>query len=281
MAGERDCDVCGARMKTRDRWTWRCPDCHFMASNLAAGGGTGVAGLEALRRQNYETILDRLAVQRPLRGLRLLEVGSAWGWFLQAAEARGMIARGIEPEAANVHLATQEHLAVDHGLFPQDLTDRGPYDLIVFNDVFEHLPNPVAMLAVTEVLLASDGMVVINLPSSRGVMFRVARLLDRGGVHGPHERLWQRGFESPHVSYFAPRNLELLATRHTALTVTDQFALPAVSRRGLRARVRASHRGPVGLGLLATVWLASFLLRWLPSDIEVMVLRSAAHADGA
>lgn len=275
MANERECYVCGERMSTRNGWTWRCSGCHFMASNLAPGGGTGVPGLEALRRQNYETILDRLERRRPLRGLRLLEVGSAWGWFLQAAEARGMVARGIEPEEANVRLATEEGLAVDHGLFPQDLTERGPYDLIVFNDVFEHLPEPAAMINVTETLLAPGGMVVINLPSSRGVMFRVAQLLERVGRPGPYERLWQRGFDSPHVSYFTPRNLQLLATRHTALAPVDRFALPAVSRRGLRARIGASHRGVVGGGLLATLWLASFILKWLPSDIEVLVLRQA------
>ena len=161
-----------------------------MASTLEPGGGTGVDGLEAMRRQNYEVLLDRLARTRPLAGLRVLEVGSAWGWFIEAVGARGAFAQGIEPERVNVDLYRERGLGVQHGFFPDDLADRGPYDLIVFNDVFEQLPDPAAAGAAVESLLRPGGLVVVNLPSNRGALFRLASLLERLGVAGFYERLW-------------------------------------------------------------------------------------------
>ena len=122
-------------------------------------------------------------------------------------------------------------------------------------------------------LLKPDGLVVLNLPSSRGFLFRVASFLERLGYVAPWERLWQRGFASPHVSYFAPGNLERLAALHTDLRVVDRFRLPSVSRRGLRERIAASHDGVLGVVLFAMTWFASFLLPLLPSDIEVTVLQ--------
>jgi len=265
-------------MRRRNAWVRACPACGFLASDLEPGGGTGIEGLEDLRRQNYQVILDSLERLRPLRGQRLLEVGSAWGWFLEAAAERGVVGHGIEPEAANVTLSRARGLSVEHGLFPQDLEERGPYDLIVFNDVFEHLPDPVTAIRAVEELLAPDGMVAINLPSSGGVMFRVASLLERLGRPGLYERLWQKGFPSPHVTYFSPRNLEWLAHRHARLARVDGFRLPSVSRHGLRAPTEGTHRGAAGTVLFAGLWVASFVLGWLPSDIEVVVFRKTAPA---
>ncbi len=270
---EPQCAACGAPMRPRNEWVYRCDRCGFFSSTLTPGGGTGVDGLEDLRRSNDRVILDRLERLHPLRGLRVLEVGSAWGWFLTAAQARGAITHGIEPEEANARRCIAAGLSVEHGLFPQDLLDRGPFDVIAFNDVFEHLPDPAAAIQEVERLLKPGGVVVLNLPSSHGVLFRLASLLERLGYGGVYDRLWQRGLASPHVSYFTPGNLLQLVTAHTALRLADRFPLQSVSRRGLFARIASSHRNLVGIGLLAGTWLLSFVLPWLPSDIEVLVFQ--------
>ena len=120
--------------------------------------GAGIDGLEALRRANFELLLDRLENQGSIRGKRLLEVGSARGWFLEAAGKRGADVRGIEPEAENARVAQDHGLSVETGLFPQDLEDRGPYDLIVFNDVFEHIPQPSNLIGEVADLLSPGGL---------------------------------------------------------------------------------------------------------------------------
>jgi len=270
---DRVCEACGGRQSQSHDWILHCPSCGFLASTLTPGAGTGVEGLEALRKHNYARLLDRLETLRPLQGARILEVGCAWGWFLAAARERGASVQGIEPERANAELARAAGLPVEVGYFPADLEASGPFDAIVFNDVFEHIPQPSALLGPLEALLAPDGLLVINLPSSAGALFRLARTLDRVGVHGPFERLWQKGFPSPHISYFNPNNLRLLVERHSGLRRALEFPLDSVLREGLSERIGSSHRGLAGTLMLAGIWTMSFVLPLLPSDIHVGVFR--------
>src|SRR6266513_1889682 len=151
------CEACGSLMRQKKAWLYRCPACGFHFSLLRPAEGTGIPGLETLRRHNFEILLDRLQMLRPLKGARVLEVGSAWGWFLEAAERRGAKVRGIEPEIENADLARQRGFDIETGFFPADLRDRGPYDMIVFNDSFEHVPNPSLLVAEIQKLLATNG----------------------------------------------------------------------------------------------------------------------------
>lgn len=267
-----DCTVCGGRMAVRKGWLARCTACGFLASNLPAGAGTGIEGLETLRQANFERILDRLAKHRPLAGARVLEVGCAKGLFLEAALRRGAEARGIEPELRNAEFARERGFKVEDGFFPNDLSDPGPYDVIVFNDVFEHLPNPAGMLRTVEALLAPAGIVVLNLPTSDGFLYKTATLLDRLGFGTAFDRLWQKGLPSPHVSYFNARNLGDLARRHTQLMPLDRMRLASVDRNGLYQRVKSVNRGPAGDVLFAGAWAFSYVAELLPSDIMALFL---------
>jgi 2-polyprenyl-3-methyl-5-hydroxy-6-metoxy-1,4-benzoquinol methylase len=267
------CEVCAAEMRRRTDWLQACPVCGFLSSSLTAGSGTGIDGLDQLRRDNFEVLLDRLQRLRPLAGVSLLEVGCAKGWFLEAASKRGARVHGIEPEDANVAIARASGLTVEAGFFPADLRDRGPYDMIVFNDVFEHLPEPAVAIGDVAALLAPGGLALLNLPSSNGTFYRLARLLSVLGIHGPFERLWQKGFPSPHVSYFNPANLAALVERYSDLGAVDRFALGTVSRAGLRERIASSHKGVAGHVMFAAIWPLSFVLPLLPADIQVGVFR--------
>lgn len=271
------CQACGSVMRQKKAWLYRCPACKFFASTLRPAEGTGVPGLEALRRQNFEIMLDRLQQIRALDGMRVLEVGSSWGWFLEALERRGAKMRGIEPEAANAEVAIKRGFDVEVGFFPADLRDTKPYDMIVFNDVFEHLPDPSLLVVEIQKLLSPGGLVVINLPSSDGILFRIATILDAVGFDGPLNRLWQKDFPSPHVSYFNPENLRRLVEYHSGMKLTTAFSLASVSRDGLASRIRSSHRGVTGAVTFISIWTLSFIMPILPADIHVAIFRKAAH----
>lgn len=269
------CPVCAGPLRPFKPWLLVCGGCGFERSTLTAGGGTGIEGLEALRRENFERLLDRLASRADLRKGRALEVGPADGWFLEAAARRGVRVRGIEPDRALAESARARGLDVETGFFPDDLRDKGPYALIVFNDVFEHLPDPAAMFRRAADLLEPGGLLAINLPSSRGALYRLAKLLARAGLDAPLERMWQKGLPSPHLSTFDPANLRRLAAASAGFEPVDAFALRTITRAGLRARIASTHRGPAGAVLFAGVWLLSFV--YVPplalSDIFTGVFR--------
>jgi SAM-dependent methyltransferase len=262
-------------MQPRAEWLARCPACGFLASSLEPGPGTGLEGLEDLRRANFEVILDRIARHMKLDGARVLDIGCAKGWFLAGARARGALVHGIEPQEPHVLDARAAGIAVEHGFFPDDLADQGPYGIVTFHDVFEHLPSPQQAIVDVAGRLEPGGLVVINLPSSRGVLYRIATALNTLGMPGAFERLWQKGLPSPHMSYFDPDNLRALVERHTSLRQIDSFALPSFRRARLWQRIEVTHSGPAALAIYGGLWVLSFLLPLLPADIHVGVFRKA------
>ena len=270
------CPVCAAGMDPYSEHIERCPGCRYFRSSFQAGSGTGIEGLEALRRANFELIVDRMARHRRLDGARLLEVGCAKGWFLEAARRRGMIVRGIEPELANQKIAVSNGFDVAHGFFPAAAADMGPFDVIAFNDVFEHLPDPASAIGAAAKLLAPNGIVSLNIPSSDGALFRLSRILRRAGVEAPWQRLWQAGLASPHISYFNAENLVTLAARHAPLGKIAECQLQTLTRKGLRDRVKSANPGLAGDAMFAAVWAMSFVMDRLPSDILLVILEKRA-----
>ncbi|MGQ0673131.1 MAG: methyltransferase domain-containing protein [Hyphomicrobium sp.] len=274
-----ECPACRTQLTRYSSWIERCPACRFMRSSLEPGSGTDASGFEALRRANFERLLDRLEPLGPLSSKRLLEVGCARGWFLEAARSRGMHVCGIEPQDSNRAAARALGFDVAAGFFPEAAGGRGPFDVIVFNDVFEHLPDPVVGIRAVADLLAGGGIAVINLPSSDGLFFRLARTLDRLGISTPWERMWQKGLPSPHLSYFNASNIVKLANAHTALRLRDEMRLETLERRGLRSRVKGATPGLTGVLVFGTAWVLSFATRWLPADIVAVFLEKPASAD--
>lgn len=265
------CQVCNSEMAQKEPWFFLCPSCGFAASILTAGSGRGIGGLEALRRKNFSSLLERLARSYDLAGKSLLEVGCAEGWFLEAARDRQMNVSAIEPSQPHAHMARTKGFAVTEGFFPADLPQGGRFDYIVFNDVFEHLPNPAEAIRVCEQRLLPGGVLVLNLPSNQGVIYRIATLLAKFGRKSILERLWQKGLPSPHLSYFNPRALERFVSTNTSLRHVQTFALASISADGLRERINASHKGMVAGVINIFLLLALPLLAILPPDITVAV----------
>ena len=252
-------------------WLAQCVSCGFLFSSLPAGAGTGVEGLKALRMKNYRAILDVILKHTELSGKTLLEVGCARGWFVQAAERHGAMVQGLEPEHRNAALAQLAGLPVREGFFPQALDRDSRYDLIVFNDVFEHLPDPVRAIRAVEHHLRPGGHAVINVPSADGVIYKLSSLLDRIGISGPFDRLWQRGLASPHISYFAPETLDRLVTTHTALRCVYSGPLDVLTRQDLWPRLRSTYSRPASAAIFPLAWAGSFALGSLPPDIVLLM----------
>jgi SAM-dependent methyltransferase len=267
----------------RHNWCFLCPICGFRASILNPHiGDRQLASvideerrenaLASLRKKNFERILDRLDSMTHPAGRSLLEVGCAHGWFLDAAARRSYDVHGIEPDAPIAAVASRKGHDVRTGFFPDALAPGTLYDIIVFNDVFEHLPDPRAALAACRQRLRPGGLLVLNLPNSGGAFFCVAMLLDRLGIAGPHNRMWQKGFPSPHLSYFRPDVLTRLARREGYAEVY-RGTLDSIDRHGLWQRLRLDRRSSLPGAMLTWlgVIIASPVLSWLPSDIALQI----------
>ncbi|MFN8549522.1 MAG: class I SAM-dependent methyltransferase [Candidatus Eisenbacteria bacterium] len=279
------CVFCRTELK-RDAVAWvaRCPRCALLRSRLDDPRESGArhlaeedreSGLEPLRRANFTRLLDRLSRLVEPRGTRLLEVGCGHGWFLEAAKARGFRAEGIEPDAPVAARARARGAEVREGLFPDCLRENEAWDVLVMNDVFEHLPDPPAALAACARHLSANGLLVINLPTSSGAVYRIGALLARLGVSSVFDRLWQRGYPSPHLFYFTASNLDRMA-EGAGFGLAAGGTLPSIELRGLWARLRMDRTHSWAGAAAAYLGLSAAypFLRWLlPSDIALRVYR--------
>lgn len=280
------CPVCdGPFTRYRHDWLFRCSGCGLLASNLEPRIPARAAptvldeerrtlGLADIRAQNDKTVLNR--IQNILQGKarRLLDVGSGLGFFLKEANARGFQVNGIEPDANVVDETRKLGLPVRQGYFPECLQSGEIFDVIVFNDVLEHIPNLTSTLNACMAHLAPAGLVVLNCPNRRGTFYRIANLMDRVCVHGPLNRLWQRDLPSPHLWYFKSVELRRLGEKHGLIFVEKLDLLP-VTVRGILHRIFYVRNQPVLMGCAALVGslLLMPFLAILPRDIGVVFLR--------
>lgn len=273
-------------------WHSVCAGCGYEASalepginDLAAHGQLDErqreAGLKATRVESFRQIVELIELHRGGRGGSLLDVGSAHGWFLEQAR-RVFEVQGIEPDDQVRAEALKRGLPVRGGYFPFALDKTETFDVVIFNDVIEHIPDIRAALRACHERLNEDGLLVLNLPNSGGLFYRLSALLARCGWKAPFSRLWQQGLPSPHVHYFNSGNLTALVERH-GFILTARTQIAAVRARGLWQRL-ACDRNTRGAGLYlqyAGVLCAVPLLRLFQSDIIVCVFRRAAALEAA
>lgn len=278
------CCVCLTPMSSMaTTWQFRCAECGTQASDLDVTINDRVdlvdedaraTGLHELRRRNNATVVARVTAWGAPPGARLLDVGSAHGWLLRQATDAGLRAVGVEPDVAVARRAIDDGADVRVGFFPDALRPDDRFDVITFNDVLEHLPDPRAAVEESASRLVPGGLLVVNIPDRRGVVYRAAEVLRRMGVPGVSDRLWQRGLPSPHLWYFDADGLTRLG-RSLGLEVVDVAHLPSMSRRGLWSRAHFDRRpSPVTVASVVVGWLAAPLLnsRRL-SDIMLVAFR--------
>jgi SAM-dependent methyltransferase len=202
----------------------------------------------------------------------LLDVGCAHGWFVAKA-GRDFEAVGIEPDPFVAERTRRRGIPVRAGFFPQAVAPGETFDVIVFNDVLEHIPGTRTVLDQCRAHLARDGLVVVNAPNRRGTFYRASRWLHRLGWRGPFARMWQAGLPSPHLYYFDDASMARIAAA-AGFRVERARRLPSVAARGLYSRIRAVRDVSLAQALVvaAGTLLVLPLLRVLPPDIGVWFL---------
>jgi SAM-dependent methyltransferase len=276
------CPICNSMLVAGFRsWHLLCNSCGYEKSSLQQAINENKAhllidedarakGLRKLRLGNFHKILESIKKMHP-GGKDLLEVGSAHGWFLEQAR-KDFDVVGLEPDENFFQLTNRRNLPVRRGLFPDALKEGERFDIIVFNDVLEHIPEVEHTLACCYRHLNADGLLVINLPSSNGVFYRISKVLCRLGWSSFFERLWQKDLPSPHVHYFSSSNLSILLGKN-GFKVRAKGRLSTLRLDGLYTRISYTGNRNTGVSFLLYMVVASILpiLKVLPSDIEYIV----------
>jgi len=172
-------------------------DAYFQGG--AADGYCDYPASGAILRREFRRTLKHL--RRVVSGGRLLEVGCAYGFFLD--EARGWFeSEGIEVSVAAAAACRQRGLNVSQGTV-ESVTSEGrkPYDAVVMLDVIEHLADPAGTLEILHRRLSPGGGLLITTGDWQSLL---ARSLGRH---------WRLMTPPQHLFFFSRRNLILLLQR--------------------------------------------------------------------
>jgi 2-polyprenyl-3-methyl-5-hydroxy-6-metoxy-1,4-benzoquinol methylase len=253
-----------------------CPCCGMVSSRPTLAGDEILGryadvvdetylGEEEGRRELFDWVLGVMSGY-PVRGGRLLEVGSNVGLFLDTARGAGWKARGIEPSRWAVETG-RERFGVELEQKALEQLDDPPAsaDAIVLLDVLEHFLDPLEALRLLRPLLDDEGVLTlstVNLDSLHGRL---------RGEKWP----W---FIRPHLHYFTPATLDALL-RQAGFRMVEWSLVPRSFHLSYVANRMKSSLGPVGQ---ASARLTDFVdfkvpVGWL-GDVVLVVARPVVAA---
>lgn len=133
---------------------------------------------------------------KDLTSLKLLEIGSATGIFLDEARIVGFATQGIEiSKEASRYAKENLHLNVWEGGF-LDFPETEKWDAIVSFFTLEHIPEIQALWEKLERMVTPGGAILIAIPSFNGPSFQT----------NPEE--WFRTHPSDHFFDYDPRSIQ-------------------------------------------------------------------------
>jgi SAM-dependent methyltransferase len=166
-------------------------------SGARPDGYADYRGSELILRREFARTVRFI---RSFRGSgRLLEIGCAYGFFLQEA-GRFYDATGIEIADAAVAFCRARGLSITNGVADESTLARlGMLDVIVLLDVIEHLPDPQSTLTLCRQHLNPGGIIVITTGDFASLHARMA---------GPR---WRLMTPPQHLWFFTPKSIQRLS----------------------------------------------------------------------
>lgn len=164
------------------------------------------------------------AIRMVGHGRRVLEVGCSVGHVTEHLVANGNEVVGIEidPDAAaeaRTHASAVLVADIDHT--PIDEVVDGPFDVVVFGDVLEHLRDPSDALDAACRVLADDGHIVVSVPNVAHADLRLM-LLEGRWEYQEHGLL-----DDTHLRFFTREGLRaLLARSGLVATAIERVTIP-------------------------------------------------------
>ncbi len=235
-------------------------------SYFEGGAGPGYSNYlaqEPTLRRTFRRLLRTLA-RRGMTGGRLLEVGCAYGFFLDEARGAFRHRAGTEFSEAGAAIARTRADAVYLGgldALPA-ATPETLFDTIALIHTIEHVYDPVALLRGLTAHLAPGGWIVLATPDMGGFW---RTLLGRR---------WPF-FKAPeHVAFYSARTLAALLAKAGLIEVqpipyVSYFPLSLVGEKLAPARGSSAHRGS----------RASRLAVWMPATTVAAAGRKPATPD--
>ena len=202
-----------------------------------------LADRDAIQR-NAPRILSEL--EQMVKGRRLLDVGCATGFFLDAARSRGWSVRGLEvSEFASNYARRELNLPVETASIVSPPVGLSQFDVVTLWDTIEHLERPDLALANIRRLLRPGGVLVFSTGDYDSLLRRLTG------------KRWRLFADPTHNFFFNEQVLRRMLERAT-------FEVLRVTRRGKRVSLSLIlHQSGLPLSGRMRKWLLK--RGWNPS----------------
>lgn len=193
------------------------------------------------------------------RGRRALDVGCAQGHLLAELASRDWECVGVDTDTDDVAACVERGLvAVELDITNDPLERLGTFDLVVFADVLEHLPEPHRVLQDFHSLLNPDARVVISVPNVAHVSVRAQLLFGRF-------RYSARGIlDSTHLRFFTHQTIidllidaDFTIDQIMASAVPLEIVWPAITKTRFGRKILALN------DLLPRFWKGGFAYQFI------------------
>jgi 2-polyprenyl-3-methyl-5-hydroxy-6-metoxy-1,4-benzoquinol methylase len=212
-----NCPICGSK-KSEKYWAMpgyrlsRCLECsmvwdHVPPENLLSQYGKnyfinenpkgGYANYFEGMRINKRTFSERLKrIEEKYGKGKLLDVGCALGDCLMEAKKLGWEdPKGLEVSKYAYEYAKERGLDVKNGVLNKDTYKSNTFDVITYQDVIEHVEEPIKELKKARKILKPGGVIFLVTPDVGGLWKRILG------------RLWYHYKPGEHIMYFSQKAL--------------------------------------------------------------------------
>lgn len=136
------------------------------------------------------------------RGMTVLDYGCGAGGSLLEMRNMGIDAYGIEADANVQQVVDSLGLRIHIGTIEEAPYQNGQFDLIILNQVIEHLPDPSATLSKLEKFLKPGGRMALSFPNARSIYARA------------FGRKWINWHIPYHLHHFNASSMRIFFARH-------------------------------------------------------------------
>lgn len=168
------------RVREPERSYWGERDAYLREAKLVFEGRR-----DHHRDPNYLEELAFIADYMPSG--RFLDVGCNMGMLLRHARRMGWDAWGVEPSPSLSSLAREELGLNVHNCYLSEIPAdfRGTCDVVALSDVFEHVTDPLGMLADARLMLKPSGVLFVKVPNGLFSVFKdwLSRVRGRAVEH--------------------------------------------------------------------------------------------------
>ncbi len=143
----------------------------------------------------------------PLDRMRTLDYGTGWALWPRISAQLGCLSFGADLSTSRQDFARQHGVRV----VSDDEIPEHQFDFINAEQVFEHVPDPLALATRLSEALAPSGILKISVPSGEGVERVIARLDTMDRIVQPRDIMAIHPLE--HINCFKRKSLERLAEK--------------------------------------------------------------------